>query len=139
MPWLRREPDPPPDPTCVRCSKPVRPGTAAQYAGRAVHMRCLARDTALSVEEERRLLYVAMTRARDELHLLVPQRFYVHQQTPYGDKHVYAQRSRFITKAMLPLFDDMFWPAVKPASISGISPAAPRVDIGAQLKTMWQK
>ena len=34
------------------------------------------------LEEERRLLYVAMTRAKDELHLMMPQRFYVHQQTP---------------------------------------------------------
>jgi DNA helicase-2/ATP-dependent DNA helicase PcrA len=63
----------------------------------------------------------------------------VHQQTPYGDKHVYAQRSRFITKAMLPLFDDMFWPAVKAAAISGIAPAAPRVDVGAGLLAMWKK
>ncbi|MBL8591046.1 MAG: ATP-dependent helicase, partial [Devosia sp.] len=92
------------------------------------------------LEEERRLLYVAMTRARDELHLMVPQRFYVHQQTPYGDKHVYAQRSRFITKAMLPLFDDMFWPAVKPAAINGLAaPAAPRIDVGAGLLAMWKK
>jgi DNA helicase-2/ATP-dependent DNA helicase PcrA len=91
------------------------------------------------LEEERRLLYVAMTRAKDELHLMIPQRFYVHQQTPYGDKHVYAQRSRFITKAMLSLFDDMFWPAVKAAAINGISPAAPRVDIGAGMLAMWKK
>ncbi len=91
------------------------------------------------LEEERRLLYVAMTRARDELHLMLPQRFYVHQQTAYGDKHVYAQRTRFITKAMLPLFEDLFWPAVTPAAISGIAPAAPRVDIGAQLRGMWVK
>ncbi|RYE47490.1 MAG: ATP-dependent helicase [Hyphomicrobiales bacterium] len=91
------------------------------------------------LEEERRLLYVAMTRARDELHLMVPQRFYVHQQTPYGDKHVYAQRSRFITKAMLPLFDDMFWPAVKPAAISGLAPGTARIDVGAGLLAMWKK
>src|SRR5690606_5629270 len=32
------------------------------------------------LEEERRLLYVAMTRARDDLHLILPQRFFVHQQ-----------------------------------------------------------
>ncbi|MBN9363528.1 ATP-dependent helicase [Devosia sp. 66-14] len=92
------------------------------------------------LEEERRLLYVAMTRARDELHLMVPQRFYVHQQASYGDKHVYAQRSRFITRAMLPLFDDMFWPAVKPAAINGLAaPAAPRIDVGAGLLAMWKK
>ena len=91
------------------------------------------------LEEERRLLYVAMTRARDELHLMVPQRFYVHQQTPYGDRHVYAQRTRFITRAMLPLFDDMFWPAVQPAELRGIAPAAPRLDVGAGLLAMWKK
>ncbi|RUU52313.1 ATP-dependent helicase, partial [Mesorhizobium sp. M2C.T.Ca.TU.002.02.1.1] len=33
------------------------------------------------IEEERRLLYVAMTRAKDSLHLVVPQRFYPHNQT----------------------------------------------------------
>ena len=89
------------------------------------------------LEEERRLLYVAMTRAKDELHLMVPQRFYVHQQQQYGDRHVYAQRTRFITKAMLPLFDDLFWPAVTPAEIRG-GTTAPRVDIGANLRQMWK-
>jgi DNA helicase II / ATP-dependent DNA helicase PcrA len=29
------------------------------------------------IEEERRLLYVAMTRAKDDLDLIVPQRWYV--------------------------------------------------------------
>lgn len=90
------------------------------------------------LEEERRLLYVAMTRARDELHLMVPQRFYVHQQSQHGDRHIYAQRTRFITKAMLPLFDDMFWPAVTPAEIRG-GTTAPKVDIGAGLRQMWKK
>ena len=91
------------------------------------------------LEEERRLLYVAMTRARDELHLMVPQRFYVTQQTPYGDRHLYAQRSRFISRAMLGLYEDIFWPAVKPAEITGIAPAAPRINVAAQMKSMWQK
>jgi DNA helicase-2/ATP-dependent DNA helicase PcrA len=52
------------------------------------------------LEEERRLLYVAMTRARDELHLITPQRFFVTQQTKFGDRHMYAQRTRFITRAI---------------------------------------
>ena len=41
----------------------------------------LAAGTSEEIEEERRLLYVAMTRAKDELDLIVPQRFYVHQQS----------------------------------------------------------
>lgn len=91
------------------------------------------------LEEERRLLYVAMTRARDQLHLIVPQRFFVPQQTRNGDRHVYAQRSRFISKAMLPHFDDMLWPPLKPLDPAAIAPTGPRIDIGAQLRGMWQK
>ena len=46
---------------------------------------CIPSDLAAGeteeIEEERRLLYVAMTRAKNELDLIVPQRFYVHQQS----------------------------------------------------------
>jgi len=90
------------------------------------------------VEEERRLLYVAMTRARDELHLVVPQRFFVTQQHKLGDRHLYAQRSRFITRAMLPLYDDILWPALKPLANAGIAPAA-NVDLRARMRDMWAK
>lgn len=70
---------------------------------------CMPADMAVGqreeLEEERRLLYVAMTRARDELTLWVPQRFYVTQQRTWGDRHLYALRSRFIPDELLPLFD----------------------------------
>jgi DNA helicase-2/ATP-dependent DNA helicase PcrA len=92
------------------------------------------------IEEERRLLYVAMTRAKDELHLLVPQRFFVRQQTPNGDRHLYAQRTRFIEKSMLPLFDDIFWPPLAPLTkAEGVSPQAVRIDLGAAMRGMWAK
>ena len=89
------------------------------------------------LEEERRLLYVAMTRAKDELHLLVPQRFYVTQQTRNGDRHLYAQRTRFIPRTMMVLFEDFFWPPV--ASVrDGALPASPVVvDLGAKMRGMW--
>jgi DNA helicase-2/ATP-dependent DNA helicase PcrA len=80
-----------------------------------------------------------MTRAKDELHLMVPQRFFVHQQSAYGDRHVYAQRSRFVTKAMLCHFEDCFWPPVTPAAIAGLSPQMPTLDIGAKMRSMWAK
>ena len=45
---------------------------------------CIPSDMATGsteeIEEERRLLYVAMTRAKEHLHLIVPHRFYVTQQ-----------------------------------------------------------
>lgn len=65
------------------------------------------------LEEERRLLHVAMTLAKDELHLLVPQRFYVTQQTRNGDRHPYAQRTRFIPRSMTTFFEDILWPPIK--------------------------
>jgi len=89
------------------------------------------------LEEERRLLYVAMTRAKDDLHLVVPQRFYVHAQTQHGDKHVYAQRSRFITRGMLEHFENVMWPAVTPYAKGEIAPGAPRIDVGAAMRGMW--
>src|ERR687886_124949 len=48
----------------------------------------LGAGTSAELEEERRLLYVAMTRAKDDLHLVVPQRFFVHGQPVRGDRHV---------------------------------------------------
>ena len=44
----------------------------------------LATGTTAELDEERRLLYVAMTRAKDHLTLVVPLRFYVHQQCGDG-------------------------------------------------------
>ena len=75
---------------------------------------CIPSDLAVGerdeVEEERRLLYVAMTRAKDSLHLIVPQRFYTHGQSKHGDRHVYAQRSRFIPDRILDRFEIVSWP-----------------------------
>jgi DNA helicase-2/ATP-dependent DNA helicase PcrA len=89
------------------------------------------------IEEERRLLYVAMTRAKDQLHLMVPQRFYTHNQRGGGDRHVYAQRTRFIANAMLKHFESRAWPAAKPASGPTAGPARAPVDVRAKMRRMW--
>jgi DNA helicase-2/ATP-dependent DNA helicase PcrA len=104
---------------------------------------CIPSDMATAspaeIEEERRLLYVAMTRAKDHLDLVVPQRFHVHQQAAGGDRHVYGARTRFIPAAMLPLFDSCAWPpaageTVRPAAAVG--PAA--IDIAARMRQRWR-
>jgi DNA helicase-2/ATP-dependent DNA helicase PcrA len=69
----------------------------------------MATGSAEDIEEERRLLYVAMTRAKEELHLVLPNRFFIKQQAQMGDRHVYAQRSRFISPAMLKHFEECSW------------------------------
>lgn len=51
------------------------------------------------LEEERRLLYVALTRAKDHLHVTVPQRFY-HKRFSGSSEHSYALPSRFLDPAM---------------------------------------
>jgi DNA helicase-2/ATP-dependent DNA helicase PcrA len=53
------------------------------------------------IEEERRLLYVAMTRAKQSLSLVAPLKYHVTQQRRDGDRHVYGARSRFLTDTLL--------------------------------------
>jgi DNA helicase II / ATP-dependent DNA helicase PcrA len=99
----------------------------------------LGTGTTAEIEEERRLLYVAMTRARDALHLVVPQRFFVHGQSSRGDRHVYAARTRFIPDDILPLFEKAGWPVVaQTASVPQAACERVRVDVGARVRGMWR-
>ncbi|MFH0298174.1 ATP-dependent helicase [Bradyrhizobium sp. 31Argb] len=97
----------------------------------------LGAGTSAELEEERRLLYVAMTRAKDDLHLILPQRFFVHGQSAKGDRHMYASRTRFIPERLLPLFERTTWPIARPATAVPADRAAP-VDIGAKMRGMWR-
>jgi DNA helicase-2/ATP-dependent DNA helicase PcrA len=98
----------------------------------------LAAGESAELEEERRLLYVAMTRAKDSLDLLVPQRFYVHGQAARGDRHVYASRTRFVTDRMLPHFEQLSWPLSKWLGTAAPAPAAPVVDLRQKMRNMWR-
>jgi DNA helicase-2/ATP-dependent DNA helicase PcrA len=97
----------------------------------------LGAGTTAELEEERRLLYVAMTRAKDSLHLITPHRFFTHGQSWQGDRHVYASRTRFIPAALLDLFESTTWPA---AINMAVEPAARqvRIDVSARMRSMWR-
>jgi DNA helicase-2/ATP-dependent DNA helicase PcrA len=96
----------------------------------------LATGTSAELEEERRLLYVAMTRAKDHLTVVVPQRFFVHQQGSGGDRHVYASRSRFIPDGLSARFERISWPVAAGEPARGPR-SAPRVDLAARMRGMW--
>jgi DNA helicase-2/ATP-dependent DNA helicase PcrA len=90
------------------------------------------------IEEERRLLYVAMTRAKDSLALLIPQRFYASGQSGTGDRHVYASRTRFITNRMLARFESQVWPRVEGQRTEVNAVRSGPVDLAARMRGMWQ-
>ena len=96
----------------------------------------MATGSTAELDEERRLLYVAMTRAKDHLALLVPQRFFVRQQSAHGDRHVVASRTRFIPPSVAGCFDGVSWPPTE-AAPSQRAPGA-RIDIAARLRAAWR-
>jgi len=99
----------------------------------------MSTGTSEEIEEERRLLYVAMTRAKEHLQLMVPQRFHVHQQAVFGDRHVYASRSRFIPGALASLFESCAWPVTPPDDARCVREAAGgRIDLSARVRALWR-
>jgi DNA helicase II / ATP-dependent DNA helicase PcrA len=88
------------------------------------------------IEEERRLLYVAMTRARNELHLCAPLKFAVTQQAKNGDAHVYGAKSRFMTDKVLDSMEKISVRTTVGVETLKAGDAA-TVDVVAQLKEMW--
>jgi DNA helicase-2/ATP-dependent DNA helicase PcrA len=98
----------------------------------------LGTGTTAEIEEERRLLYVAMTRAKDRLHLITPHRFFTHGQPALGDRHVYASRSRFVPASLLPLFESVTWPILATQLARQAAVAQVRIDVAARMRGMWR-
>jgi len=87
------------------------------------------------IEEERRLLYVAMTRAKTRLDLIAPLKYYVTQQSRMGDRHVYGAKSRFLTKRVMACCEPIAWGDASEAAsrAANLSP----VDVASRLRDMW--
>lgn len=104
---------------------------------------CIPSDLATGdpeqIEEERRLLYVAMTRAKNQLHLIHPLRMFVKEQRRYGDRHVYTPLSRFLPDEVISRFQRVSHGRGVAAleDLAGPQPAAKKVDVAAKLRGMW--
>ena len=101
----------------------------------------LATGSVAEVEEERRLLYVGLTRARDALHCYIPLRYHHHKHAR-DDAHGYAQPTRFFTAAVLAHADDAVAPVgwgrgVDVAECVATSQVRPLASVDAQLAALW--
>src|SRR6185312_2061089 len=89
------------------------------------------------IEEERRLLYVAVTRAQNDLILMAPLRFQVTSQSRQSDAHVYGGRSRFMTDKVLKAFDAETIRGTQLGEATLKAGEDATLDVGAKLKEMW--
>lgn len=84
------------------------------------------------IEEERRLFYVALTRARDFLEVCFPLRYY---QKKWSDRHSYAQITRFLPEPILDHFERIsLEPKPQAAETCSLRPA---VDVRQKIAAMW--
>jgi DNA helicase-2/ATP-dependent DNA helicase PcrA len=98
----------------------------------------MAAGSAEEIEEERRLLYVAMTRAQHQLQLLVPQRFHVSQQAARGDRHVWGGLTRFIPPGVAAHFDAVCAGEADTARpVPAGQPPSGGLDLAARARSMW--
>jgi DNA helicase II / ATP-dependent DNA helicase PcrA len=97
----------------------------------------MATGTREEIEEERRLFYVALTRAKERLQIYAPLRY--HHNGPFGrgDAHSYAQRTRFLPSSVNDLLDH------RPVRARAGDVALPAASVGlptaveASLRKLW--
>jgi ATP-dependent DNA helicase UvrD/PcrA len=90
------------------------------------------------IEEERRLLYVALTRARNDLLLLAPLKFHLTSQHRLGDAHVYGGRSRFLSEKVLKSLEPTAFQSSRLGSDALLEEGGDAaLDVSARLKEMW--
>ena len=99
----------------------------------------MATGSAEEIEEERRLLYVAMTRARNTLNIFFPLRYY-RAGRGLTAQHSYAQLTRFIPKTGAHLFERCGGPRVTESTPQGQAPPAPGTTetVDTMLRKLWE-
>ena len=85
----------------------------------------MALGSPAGLEEERRVFYVALTRARNALHLYVPERYH-HHPNGRDDRHSWAQPSRFLSERVRSRCDEL----TEPSHGQDSFPTMPCVDAG---------
>jgi DNA helicase-2/ATP-dependent DNA helicase PcrA len=90
------------------------------------------------IEEERRLFYVALTRAQNDLVLAAPLKFHLTNQSRQGDAHVYGGRSRFLTEKVLKTLEPSTFQGSSMGDVTLTAGGSEStLDITARMKEMW--
>jgi DNA helicase-2/ATP-dependent DNA helicase PcrA len=91
------------------------------------------------IEEELRVLHVAMTRPQDELDLIVPQHSFIYQHNGQDSGYVNSKITRFIPKSIHHAFERKHW------DDSGAGPRlsqskwrSKRIDVASRVEKMWR-
>ena len=88
------------------------------------------------VEEERRLLYVALTRAKRHLEVVYPQRYHKKEHR-YADRHLYPKVTRFLPPEVLSLFEEVVREPPAQARDAAERAGSPVADLRSQARARW--
>ena len=87
------------------------------------------------VDEERRLFYVAMTRAKDDLYVYFPLRYY-HRRFGLNDPHHYAQLTRYLPASIRGLFEQRSVDLIADEDVEDVADA---VEVQSRLNELWRE
>jgi DNA helicase-2/ATP-dependent DNA helicase PcrA len=103
---------------------------------RAANGTDLSTGSQEEIEEERRLAYVALTRAKDHLYVTWPLRYY-HKWYALGDAHSYAQLCRFFDEGVTRTMEEASL-AREPAEVDPGAFYDVEADIQQRMRDMWE-
>lgn len=96
-----------------------------------------ATESPEGIEEERRLLNVAITRAKQSLHLIQPLKYWVPEQPKYGNKHVYGAKSRFLTQGVVQQLEPIYFPIELQQVAEPTAAYTTVLDIKSRIRQLW--